>query len=92
MKHKTGGVTKNIPTTQPQRKVLSVEERLELWLQQPNTFVTEAERNFIRDMRTAAAQGVGYGWMKQVIDWEWDYYAPPRTPPQSQATVKDQRT
>lgn len=41
------------------------------WLSQPGAFVTDAEREFIRDMRKAATHGVGYGWMQQVVEWEW---------------------
>lgn len=52
-------------------KSMSVEEKLESWLTQPGTFVTEPERRFIDLMREAASQGVGYGWMQQVIEWEW---------------------
>lgn len=29
------------------------------------------ERGFIWEMRRSAAHGVGYGWMQQVIEWEW---------------------
>jgi hypothetical protein len=50
---------------------MTVEEKLEEWLKQPGTFVTSAEREFIDDMRTARERGVGYGWMQQVIEWEW---------------------
>jgi hypothetical protein len=50
---------------------MKLEQRLEQWLKQPGTVVTDAERQFIRDMRWAAEHGVGYGWMQQIIEWEW---------------------
>lgn len=50
---------------------MSVEDKLAEWLKQPNTVVTSAERLFIEHMREAAKHGVGYGWMQQVIEWEW---------------------
>lgn len=50
---------------------LTVEERLAEWMKQPGAYVTESERWFIDKMRLAAASGVGYGWMQQVIEWEW---------------------
>lgn len=50
---------------------MSIESKLNKWLKQPGTFVTSAEREFIARMREAAAAGVGYGWMQQVIEWEW---------------------
>lgn len=33
--------------------------------------MTAAERQFIADMRKAREAGVGYGWMQQVTEWEW---------------------
>jgi hypothetical protein len=33
--------------------------------------LSPAERGFIADMRRAAAVGVGYGFMQQVTEWEW---------------------
>jgi hypothetical protein len=50
---------------------MTLEDRLNGWLKQPGTRVTPAERQFIADMRKAAAAGVGYGWMQQVTEWEW---------------------
>lgn len=50
---------------------MTVEEILAEWSKQPGAIVTAAERQFIADMRKAAAAGVGYGWMRQVIGWEW---------------------
>ena len=50
---------------------MTVEERLAEWEKQPGAKVSQAERNFIDDLRHYAAQGVGYGWMQQVIEWEW---------------------
>jgi hypothetical protein len=54
-----------------QEPVRRVESRLDEWLKQPGTFVTPAERQFISDMRKARAGGVGFGWMQQVAEWEW---------------------
>lgn len=50
---------------------MTVEQKLAEWLKQPGTVVTPAERAFIRMMRDAARDGVGYGWMQQIIEWEW---------------------
>lgn len=55
---------------------MSVEDKLALWLKQPGTVVTAAERQFIEDIRKAAANGVGYGWMQQIIEWEWQSKGP----------------
>lgn len=49
----------------------TLEDRLNEWLKQPGTFVTREQLQFISDMRKARAAGVGYGWMQQVIEWEW---------------------
>jgi hypothetical protein len=35
-----------------------------------------AEAQFILDMRCAAKRGVGYGFMQQVIEWEWQSKGP----------------
>lgn len=35
-----------------------------------------AEWQFIADMRNARAHGVGFGWMQQVIEWEWQAKTP----------------
>ena len=32
------------------------------------------EREYLRALREAASQGVGYGWMQQVCEWEWRDY------------------
>lgn len=50
---------------------MTVEQKLDDWLQQPGAFVTQDERQFIADMRKARSAGVGYGWMQQIIEWEW---------------------
>lgn len=50
---------------------MTVEERMREWLKQPGTAVMPGETQFIVDMRKAALHGVGYGWMQQVIEWEW---------------------
>lgn len=52
----------------------SVEQILDIWAKQPGAIVSHAERQFIVDMRKAFAARVGYGWMRQVIQWEWDHY------------------
>lgn len=52
-------------------KPRTLEEILEDWLKQPGTFITPHETKFIIDMRNAAKYGVGYGWMQQIIGWEW---------------------
>jgi hypothetical protein len=50
----------------------TLEDRLLEWQSQaPTCRVTNAERKFIADMRKAAECGVGYGWMQQAIEWEW---------------------
>jgi hypothetical protein len=53
-----------------------LEERLAEWLKQPGTALSAAELQFITDMRKAARKGVGYGWMQQVIEWEWQEVHP----------------
>lgn len=54
----------------------TVEQRLEAWRQQPGAVVTDAEWDFIAAMRRHAERGVGYGWMQQVIEWEWQSKGP----------------
>jgi hypothetical protein len=49
----------------------TLEDHLAAFLKMPGTFITHREQIFIRHMREAAAEGVGYGWMQQVIEWEW---------------------
>ena len=52
---------------------MTVEDKLREWLDSaPGAFVTTPEIDFIRDMRSAAKGGVGYGFMQQVIEWEWN--------------------
>jgi hypothetical protein len=54
---------------------MSVESNIAKWeSQSPICRVSSAERKFIADMRAAAAAGVGYGWMQQVCEWEWQEY------------------
>lgn len=56
---------------------MTVEDHLARWaLQDPTCIVTAAERAFIEDMRHYAAQGVGYGWMQQIVEWEWQSKGP----------------
>lgn len=50
---------------------MTVEDRVKEWLKQPGARVMPGETEFIADMRKAALHGVGYGWMQQVIEWEW---------------------
>ena len=50
---------------------MSLETKMQEWLKQPGTFVTDPELQFVEDMRKAASAGVGYGWMQQIIEWEW---------------------
>lgn len=50
----------------------TVEEFLMAHLSLPGTFVTNHERNFIADMRHYSAMGVGLGWMKQMIEIEFE--------------------
>lgn len=51
---------------------MSIESKLAEWQAQgPECVVSQEERQFIADMRKASAAGVGYGWMQQVIEWEW---------------------
>lgn len=49
----------------------TLEQRIAQWAQQPGAFVTVIEWSFIAAMRDFARRGVGYGWMQQVIEWEW---------------------
>jgi len=49
----------------------AVESMLDQWEKQPGARVSPAERQFIADMRKAAAAGVGYGWMRQIASVEW---------------------
>lgn len=56
--------------------VRTVEDRLGEWSKQPGAVVTDAQRQFIADMRSARESGVGYGWMQQIIEWEWQNKAP----------------
>jgi hypothetical protein len=50
---------------------MTLEERLDQFLKQPGTSITHEELGFIAHMRECASHGVGYGWMQQVIEWEW---------------------
>lgn len=54
------------------KRPMTVEQRLAEWEKQPGARVTLAERRFIDAMREARASGVGYGWMSQIIGWEWE--------------------
>lgn len=50
---------------------MTVEDKLTEWLKQPGAFITNSQIQFIEQMREAAKAGVGYGWMQQIIEWEW---------------------
>jgi hypothetical protein len=54
-------------------KARPLEERIEEWSKQPGAFMSRAEWKFISDMRRAASDGVGYGFMQQMCQWEWDW-------------------
>lgn len=64
-------------------KPLTVEQHLAaLWVQSPDTnCVSPEEWVFIRDMRNAARLGVGFGFMQQVIEWEWQAFCVARGMP-----------
>jgi hypothetical protein len=56
---------------------VSIEKRLDEWASQmPGLRVAPPQTQFIADMRKAASAGVGYGWMQQVTEWEWQANAP----------------
>ena len=46
---------------------MNLEDRLLLFAYQP----TAVERSFIEHVRAAHDAGVSYGWMQQIIEWEW---------------------
>ncbi len=50
----------------------TVEQVLYEHCKQPGARVTDAERNFIADVRHYAKLGVDYGWMQQMIEIEWN--------------------
>jgi len=61
----------------PRERIVSIEKKLQKFLKQPGAMpMTSHEHRFILDMRTAASNGVGYGWMQQIIEWEWQEKAP----------------
>lgn len=45
--------------------------KLKEWLKLPGARLLPREIEFIARMRESAATGVGYGFMQQVIEWEW---------------------
>ena len=54
---------------------MTVEECLAEWAEQgPECRVSLDEWRFISYMRLCAANDVGYGWMQQVIEWEWIHH------------------
>lgn len=56
---------------------MTIETKLAAWAAQPGAGRTSsAEWEFIADMRRARDHGVGYGWMQQVIEWEWQAKQP----------------
>lgn len=59
------------------RDSMTIEQFLEKWSAQPgNPRLSIADHAFIANMRHAASQGVGYGFMKQMIDIEWRHKYP----------------
>lgn len=50
---------------------MTAEDRLAKWSEFSGMSVPQPESEFIADMRKAARAGVGYGWMQQIIEWEW---------------------
>lgn len=50
---------------------MTIESKLAIWAKQAGAFVSNSEREFIACMRLYASKGVGYGWMQQLIEWEW---------------------
>lgn len=51
---------------------MTVEERLREWMRQgPTCGVSPFEWAFLAAVRDAAKLGVGFGWMQQVVEWEW---------------------
>jgi hypothetical protein len=50
---------------------VTAEQRLGEWDRQSGVRVTQAEWGFLAVVQQFARQGVGYGWMQQVIEWEW---------------------
>lgn len=54
----------------------TLEQRFATHLLQPGSFITSHEKQFVAAMRLAAMNGVGYGWMQQVIEWEWQSKGP----------------
>ena len=57
-------------------KYLSVEDRLAVWASQGPYRITDEQITFIAAMRIARTSGVGYGWMRQIIGWEWEHATP----------------
>ena len=49
----------------------TVEDRIGRFLAQPGAYVGEPDYQFIAKIRESARHGVGYGFMQQVIEWEW---------------------
>ena len=60
------------------KRAKTVEQILVEWEKQPGAVVSPDEWQFIADMRKARSVGVGYGWMLQVIEWEWKANDPHR--------------
>lgn len=51
--------------------MIELPTRLRNWLAQPGCQITSAEVEFLEAVRAFAARGVGYGFMQQIIEWEW---------------------
>ena len=53
---------------------MTAEQRLREWAKQPETAVSPAEWQFLAAVQQYAGRGVGFGFMAQVIEWEWQHY------------------
>ncbi len=50
-------------------------KKLQEWLKQPGSVLTQADRDFVQDADLYARLGVGYGFMQQVTEWLWQEWA-----------------
>jgi len=56
---------------------MTVEEYLQKWMSQHPSFqVTPEELQFVEAVRKAKAGEVGYGWMQDIIEVEWQHVQP----------------
>ena len=49
----------------------NIPAKLQQWMQQPGARLLPGELEFLEQVRRFAAMGVGYGFMQQIIEWEW---------------------